>query len=216
MAFYTKVKFGLFLSLFCTGCIQTKYVVAPGGCQQALSAGEKILVAEAKGISPHQSYGMYQKLKSHYKQTNLNLAYAREEEFDLLAHQINAKNDTSNLAAMQRLGYNYYLIWAVSELQDGNIHEWVSAEEVKSLARQQKIYEPEKEGSKAKLFLELYATKDRKLIYKLATSTTIRYLELPGKKGGRTYYNASDQEMALNKALKKSAKKLQQACHCCL
>lgn len=216
-------KMTLFFCLLfaATSCIPvTNYTSSTGGCPQAFAAGDKILVGEMKGVSANRSYVLYEKLSAQLTAAGLQPAYTTEQEIYLRMKGIkpDLAPDSINLAKMQQMGYAYYLKPTVGNLASGTGYVTASAAEMREMQQ----YNTPEDASEttATLRYEVYSTASQKLLYTLVTTTKMIGLSLPNNDyengtHGQTTVNASTVSLAMNKALKKSTKKLLQNCNCC-
>ncbi|MFB9865168.1 hypothetical protein [Rufibacter immobilis] len=199
--------------LLFSGCVSTRHSAPLGSCLTHFKAGEKLLMAEVPGITAHESSGLYKKLEKAAREAGLQPAYAAEQEMDLRLHQVRPNADTASLAALQKLGYTYYLRVHIEGLTATQSYAHTSAEEKKdTYPATPPAYQKEEDVSKARLTFQLYTTDERRLIYTLVTQTEMRSLILPEKDGGDHAVNLSDKAMATQKAMSKGVAKLFSSC----
>ncbi|MCJ8165652.1 hypothetical protein MKJ04_12440 [Pontibacter sp. E15-1] len=177
-------------------------------------------MGEPVGVSANQSYELYQKLEPQVREAGLQPAYAVEQDMYLRMYGIRPEvaTDPSSLAKMQQMGYAYYFELTVGSLAEGMAYASNTADEI----RQMKQYNStqDREETKATVRFKLYSTQTRKLVYTLSATTEMTGISLPNKDQedgyrGRTTINASTVSMAVDKALKKGAKRLLENCNCC-
>lgn len=188
---------------------------------QSLCFGGADIGGEAAGISANQSYQLYEQLEEQVKEGGLQPAYAVEQDVYLLMDGIKPKEvtDTSNLAKLQRLGYDYYLKLTVGNQVPGLGYTSVSAKEKREM-QQYGGAQGQDDETRATVQFVLYSTRERKPVYTLTTTTKMLALSLPkddyenGYRGS-TAVNASTISMAVEKALQKGTKRLLKNCHCC-
>ncbi|WP_276499052.1 hypothetical protein [Pontibacter litorisediminis] len=203
---------------FLNSCIpSTTYTSSVGGCPKAFKSGERVLMGEATGISPHQSYRLYQQFADEVKEAGLVPSYAVEQEMVLRMHGIQPgmAADSSSLSVMQRLGYNYFIKVHVGNTASGTGYNSVSAAEQREL---QAGYGTQAEDeTKASVTFELYATGSRQRIYTLAATTSMGGVTLPnrdtenGYRGSKSA-NLSSVTQAIDMAFKKGVKKVLEEC----
>ncbi len=174
-------------------------------------------MGEATGISPHQSYRLYQQFADEVKEAGLVPSYAVEQEMVLRMHGIQPgmAADSSSLSVMQRLGYNYFIKVHVGNTASGTGYNSVSAAEQREL---QAGYGTQAEDeTKASVTFELYATGSRQRIYTLAATTSMGGVTLPnrdtenGYRGSKSA-NLSSVTQAIDMAFKKGVKKVLEEC----
>ncbi|MCC9137016.1 hypothetical protein ACFSKU_05620 [Pontibacter silvestris] len=221
LGFCKKLLLLLVLASF-TGCIpHTTHTASLGGCPNALTSGEKVLIGEAKGVTANQSYKLYEKLAPQVSETGLLPSYVVEQDMYLRMHGIkpDQATDTSNLAKMQQLGYGYYLQLSVGNLEAGLGYYSDSADEIRQMQQYEGL-QSHADDTKATVHFQLYSTQTRNLIYTLATTTEMSGISLPNKDyengyRGKTTLNVSTVPSAVSRALQKGTKKLLKNCNCC-
>lgn len=219
---FRKAGLVLILLVCFTGCIpSTTHTSSLGGCPRAFVSGEKILMGEAVGISANQSYALYEEFEKQMREAGLQPAYAVEQKMYLLVNgiKLNEATDTSNLAKLQGLGYDYYLKLTVENQAPGLGYTSVSAEEKREM-QQYGGAQGQDDETRATVQFVLYSMRERKPVYTLITTTKMLAISLPkddyenGYRGS-TAINASTISMAVEKALQKGTKELLKNCHCC-
>ncbi|WP_181304496.1 hypothetical protein [Rufibacter sp. XAAS-G3-1] len=197
-----------------TGCVSTKHAAPLGGCLVNFKAGDQLLMAEIPGISPYESAALYKILEKKASEAGVQPAYAVEQEMDLRLHQVKPTADTASLAALQKLGYAYYLRVQVEGKEAPESYTHTSAEERREAdaALTPANFRKEEDVSKAQLTFSLYTTDERRLIYTLVTTTEMRALPIAENDGDLHTVNLSKASMAIQKAMTKGVKKLLESC----
>jgi len=171
-------------------------------------------MAEIPGLSTFESAELYQTFEKQAREAGVQPAYAVEQEMDMRLHQIKPTADTASLAALQKLGYAYYVKIEVEGKEAEETYSHATAEEVAE-ARQkmaQGVVQRAPDPTKARLTFSLYTTDERRLIYSQVTTTEMSSLPLPENDGDQSSVNLSSAAMAIQKAMTKGTKKLLANC----
>jgi tRNA(Leu) C34 or U34 (ribose-2'-O)-methylase TrmL len=202
------------LLLALAGCVSTKHTSPLGGCLVNFASGDRVLMAEVPGLSGYESSKLYQTLEKITKEKGVLPAYAAEQEMELRLHQVKPSGDTASLAALQKLGYTYYLRVQVEgkETTEGYTH--TTAQEKREAASNvaPPSFRKDDDVTSARLTFSLYATDERRLAYTLITKTEMRPLPIPDHDGDEHAVNLSTSSMAIQKAMTKGVKKLFESC----
>jgi len=143
--------------------------------------------------------------------------YAVEQEMYLRMQGIkpNAMADSSSLAKMRLLGYNFFVRVNVGSTESGMGYNSVSAAEQREL--QTGYGTQQADETKASVNFELYSMGSIQPIYTLSATTSMKGVTFPsgetenGYRGSRTI-NASTTPLAIDKAFNKGLTKILKEC----
>ncbi len=203
---------GAFL-LVVSSCTSTKYATSVS-CLTDFTVGQKVLVAEARGISAYKSFGLYENAGDVFKKAGLQSVYAVEEDQSLRLYQVKLNDpDSASLAILKnKLGYDFLLVPAVINTRTGEAYVYNGPDE-NGMYREQKAREDSE--SRATVKFMLYSASAGKLIYELAATTKSSPVSVPDKDGGQDLHNFISAEDAMEKAYRKGMKKIMKDCECC-